>query len=81
MSEHPAIANLRTNQRQLDMDGCEVGVSRQAVEESLEEIDRLRAVAIAARDLIENIREHGVHDNWKRTANALREVTLPAITA
>lgn len=40
---HPAIENLRTNQRQLDMDGCEVGVSRQAVVETLAEIDRLNA--------------------------------------
>jgi hypothetical protein len=30
-----AISNLRGNQRQLDMDGCEVGVSRQALEEVL----------------------------------------------
>lgn len=32
---HPAIINLRDYQRQLDMDGCEVGVSRQAVDETL----------------------------------------------
>jgi hypothetical protein len=37
-----ASDNLRTNQRQLDADGCEVGVSRQAVDETLEELDRLR---------------------------------------
>jgi hypothetical protein len=30
-----AIDNLKHNQRQLDMDGCEVGVSRQALEEVL----------------------------------------------
>lgn len=35
MSEHRAVANLRANQRQLDMDGCEVGVSRQALDETL----------------------------------------------
>jgi len=29
--------NLMANQRQLDMDGCEVGVSRQALEETLSE--------------------------------------------
>ncbi len=28
-----ALENLKSNQRQLDMDGCEVGVSRQALEE------------------------------------------------
>lgn len=33
---HAAIENLRGCQRQLDMDGCEVGVSRQAVDETLE---------------------------------------------
>lgn len=32
---HPAITNLRDCQRQLDMDGCEVGVSRQALDETL----------------------------------------------
>lgn len=31
-----AIENLTNCQRQLDMDGCEVGVSRQALEEVLE---------------------------------------------
>lgn len=37
-----AINNLRTNQTQLDMDGAMVGVSRQAVEETLAYIDRLK---------------------------------------
>lgn len=35
LAEHElrnAIENLRACQRQLDMDGCEVGVSRQALE-------------------------------------------------
>lgn len=41
MSEHRAIANLRTNQRQLDMDGCEVAVSRQALDETLALTSRL----------------------------------------
>lgn len=34
-SAHPAIENLRACRRQLDMDGCEVGVSRQALDEAL----------------------------------------------
>jgi hypothetical protein len=34
-----AIENLRTVQRQLDMDGCEVAVSRQAVDETLTALD------------------------------------------
>jgi hypothetical protein len=40
----PAIENLRTNQQQLDMDGIIVGVSRQALEEVLAYVERLRAV-------------------------------------
>jgi hypothetical protein len=32
---HPAIENLKAEQRQLDPDGVEVGVSRQALEEAL----------------------------------------------
>lgn len=31
-----AVENLRTNQKQLDQDGAQVGVSRQALEEVLE---------------------------------------------
>lgn len=38
-----ASENLKTNQRQLDADGCEVGVSRQAVEETLEQHNAMRA--------------------------------------
>lgn len=44
MSEHPAVANLRSNQRQLDRDGCEVGVSRQALDEALAHIADMRAL-------------------------------------
>lgn len=33
---------LSRNQRQLDMDGCEVGVSRQALDETLAELKRLQ---------------------------------------
>jgi hypothetical protein len=40
MSE--AEKNLRDSQRQLDMDGCMVGVSRQALDETLDEFTRLR---------------------------------------
>lgn len=38
------------------------------------ENEKLRGVATAANDLCENIRERGVHDNWKTLANALRAV-------
>lgn len=34
-----AIENLREHQRQLDADGCEVAVSRQAVDETLIALD------------------------------------------
>ena len=36
-----AIKNLKTNQRQLDADGCEVGVSRQALDETLVVVEDL----------------------------------------
>lgn len=38
----PAEQNLRDNQTQLDMDGVMVGVSRQALEETLDELEKLR---------------------------------------
>lgn len=41
IEEHPAIVQLRDHQRQLDADGCEVGVSRQAIEETLEIVGEL----------------------------------------
>lgn len=40
----PAEKNLRECQQQLDMDGCMVGVSRQAVDEVLAEVERLRNI-------------------------------------
>ena len=56
-SETPeeAIKHLTNNQRQLDMDGCEVGVSRQALDEVLDYISRTtpsaQPVASGAVDL------------------------------
>ena len=38
-----AIENLKTNQKQLDADGCMVGVSRQALEETFLLVDNLTA--------------------------------------
>ena len=46
-TEHPAITALRDNQRQLDADGCEVGVSRQAADEVLALLDAFRTAASA----------------------------------
>lgn len=39
MKPYDAIDNLKTNQSQLDMDGCMVAVSRQALEETLEYLE------------------------------------------
>jgi hypothetical protein len=60
-----ASDNLKTNQRQLDMDGVEVGVSRQAVHETLAEytdmLEALKAVvAIADRKTVEFDRARAV---------------------
>jgi len=41
---NPAIENLKTNQKQLDADGCMVGVSRQALDETLTLFDNLVAM-------------------------------------
>lgn len=38
-----ALGNIRACQRQLDADGTEVGVSRQALEEVIAEVDKARA--------------------------------------
>jgi hypothetical protein len=41
-SEHPALVSLRTEWTQLDEDGVSIGVSRQAVEETLALFDEMR---------------------------------------
>lgn len=38
-----AIEHLRNCQRQLDRDGVEVGVSRQALDETLDELEQMRS--------------------------------------
>lgn len=48
----PAVENLRQHQRQLDMDGIFVGVSRQALEEVLDYIEADRA---AIREAMEPV--------------------------
>lgn len=40
---NPALENLKTHQRQLDADGIEVGVSRQALEETIALVGQLQA--------------------------------------
>jgi hypothetical protein len=54
--------NLKANQRQLDMDGCEVGVSRQALDETLAEYDAMLA---ALRLLVERIDVNGGIGEYK----------------
>ncbi len=56
--EHPAIAHLREHQRQLDADGCEVGVSRQALDETLAILDNVTTALKIAIQLAEQI-QHG----------------------
>lgn len=50
-SPHDAVANLRVHQQQLDADGIMVGVSRQALDETLALIDRLSTCALVVRGL------------------------------
>jgi hypothetical protein len=52
---------LRDGQRQLDADGVEVGVSRQALDEALAEIDRLR------HDVSRSMANHVAHINAVET--------------
>lgn len=55
-----ALENLKSNQRQLDADGCEVGVSRQALEELIAACEALSTatppdVADAVQRLCQNL--------------------------
>lgn len=59
MSEHPAIQNLREHQQQLDADGIMVGVSRQAVAETLTEIGRLRAELSYTKNAVDKFKVYG----------------------
>lgn len=66
---HPAFVNLTESQRQLDADGCEVGVSRQALDETLALCDtlfeRLQAIidwADLALRLPGEFNSHGVRN-------------------
>ena len=51
-----AIENLCNSQRQLDADGCHVGVSRQALEETLEWLDQLEGLMSKIPDITEWLR-------------------------
>ena len=47
-----ALHELKTNQQQLDMDGIMVGVSRQALDEMIDYIERTRAGIVIDRDKV-----------------------------
>lgn len=51
-----ALENLKAHQRQLDADGVEVGVSRQALDEVIAEVGRLRRVATDRQYMMEAYR-------------------------
>lgn len=53
-----AIENLRTSQKQLDADGCMVGVSRQALDETLALVATLTAALESARVQMDMIGRH-----------------------
>ena len=59
-AEYPAVEHLRHNQRQLDADGTQVGVSRQALDETLARIAELEAenaaLSAPSRDIPEGWR-------------------------
>ena len=44
-----------------------------AMQDAHAELNRLYEIEAAARSLITNIRERGMHDNWKRLAAALEK--------
>lgn len=70
-----AIENLKTNQRQLDADGCEVGVSRQALDEALALTDNLVALAAQYRD---DLLHPPTDDSRKRRLEAIERALSAA---
>ena len=55
MRPFAAIENLKSNQEQLDMDGCRVAVSRQALEETLEFLEWLEGQLPGPADEANNV--------------------------
>lgn len=72
--EHPAVANLRACQRQLDFDGIEVGVSRQALDETLalhdELLEALQALA-AQTSFAVGLMGDELDEAWERAQAAI----------
>jgi hypothetical protein len=60
----PAVENLSCHQEQCDMDGCMVKVSRQALDEVLEAINKL-AIA-AAQDSLSGREQPSMEDDHGR---------------
>lgn len=78
-----AIDNLKTNQKQLDVDGCMVGVSRQALDETLALVDEMRALLA---DCYMALHDHyheggGSHDQPPEPADAWSSGIIPVFVA
>ena len=70
----PCVANLREHQTQLDADGCMVGVSRQALDETLAIYDGLLEALIAFRAAMSaDIPCGPEYNSWLATARAARD--------
>lgn len=70
-----ALEALKNNQRQLDMDGCEVGVSRQALDETISAYETLR-------DALEKIADApawGAPERWETTPAEVRQLARTAL--
>lgn len=81
MTEPPYLETLR-QQEQADMDGTMVRVSRQAVDEAIADIERLRAALSTAREVA--LREAiALAENWTiaaHTAYDIRKGTFPKMS-
>lgn len=67
-----AIEALKTCQRQLDADGCEVGVSRQALDETLALVEKMHGNLLSARRYVHAFtQDEGNHPQARDNANAL----------
>lgn len=72
-----ALESLKSSRRQLDMDGCEVGVSRQALEELIAAYEALTGSDGDMRDYHEGVVESLI-DKMK-TTEAQRDEALKAL--
>lgn len=78
---NPAVENLRDCQRQLDQDGCEVGVSRQAVCETLELLSELAAaLAKIEGGCFDGASNFIIAGDWKGAYGELQKIARAAMT-